>query len=97
MKNLVLEGVKLLEAEEGRNFTIEYFITKKASRETDQTIYGVAVMKKEGLNAEMESVDNITYNYDEIKKISEGLRKFDVTPMGLVEATDMLVTAIICG
>lgn len=96
MKILSMEGKKLLEMEDGTWLQLEYYLTEDESESFEDKLYGLAIIGIEGDNAEMESVEKVSYSKDIVQEMLHTLISYSVTPIGMLDIVDEMITLRMC-
>lgn len=97
MKVLSLRGIKRIELEKTRWIQLEYYISEEKGECENNKIYGIAIVKKESSLEELELVNGISYDQQIVEDMILTLMNNIVTPMGLIESVDEMVTVRMCG
>lgn len=76
---------------------IEYYLTEEAvDKYTRKPIYGISVVKRDGINVEEENSGGVSHSQDVVKDMLHTLAKGSITPMSMIEIVDDLVTSRLC-
>ncbi len=96
MKNLELIGTRNLMVCTD-NVILEYYLVEDYKESVqDKKLYGIQLNKSIGNVIEKEIIEAITYSKEITMKIISKLISNDVTPFGMVEVVDDLVTEYLC-
>lgn len=97
MGQWTLEGKREVEAAEISRIELEYYLVREDSEESvGETAYGIAIVKRDGEYTETEKTGGISYCEEEVRSILKLLIDGMVTPIGLLEIVDDLVSERLC-